>query len=203
MSQVAGLMDALVPQLVRAVLDRIDVGQLVGEYVDLDRIAARLDVDEVVARVDLDRLVDRVDLDRAVARVDLDAVDRLDLDQLADRINLDRAVARVDLDAILDRLDLDRLADRIDLDRAAARLDLDPLLDRADLVGLARYIVEAIDLPGIIRSSTGSLGSDMVRGVRAQGADADEAVQRAVDRLLRRRRPRGGPALTESADDRR
>lgn len=201
-------MDALVPQLVRAVLDRIDVGQLVGEYVDLDRIAARLDVDEVVARVDLDRLVDRVDLDRAAARVDLDAVvDRLDLDQLADRINLDRAVARVDLrvdlDAILDRLDLDRLADRIDLDRAAARLDLDPLLDRADLVGLARYIVEAIDLPGIIRSSTGSLGSDMVRGVRAQGADADEAVQRAVDRLLRRRRPRGGPALTESADDRR
>ena len=73
------------------------------------------------------------------------------------------------------------------VNRAAARLDLDPILERADVVGIARYVIEAIDLPELIRSSTGSMTSDMVRGVRAQGADADEAVQRVVDRLLRRR----------------
>ncbi|HEX5512400.1 MAG TPA: hypothetical protein VFX41_11850, partial [Actinomycetales bacterium] len=81
---------------------------------------------------------------------------------------------------------------RVDLDRAAARLDLDPILERADVVGLARYIVEAIDLPEIIRSSTGSMTSEVVHGVRAQSADADEAVQRVVDRVLRRRSRRDG-----------
>ncbi len=167
------LLDAVVPQLVREVLSRLDVTRLVGEFVDLDRVAADLDVDAVA---------DRLDLDRVLARVDLN--------EIADRIDLDRAAARLDLDRIVDRLELDEIVARVDLDRAAARLDLDPILERADIVGLARYVIEAIDLPEIIRSSTGTMTSDVVRGVRAQGADADEAVQRVVDRLLRRRGPR-------------
>jgi hypothetical protein len=101
-------------------------------------------------------------------------------------VDLDRAVARVDIDRILDRVDLDAVADRIDLDRAVARVDIDPILDRADIVGLARYVVQEIDLPALVRYSTGSVTSEMVRGLRDQSTGADQAVARVVDRVLRR-----------------
>ncbi|MGY1736108.1 hypothetical protein [Geodermatophilus sp. SYSU D00684] len=237
----AGAADRVVPAVARGLLARLDVPALVGEFVDLDRLAAlidvdavadrvdvgrvvdRVDLDAVVARVDLDRAVARVDLDAAVARVDVDAVadrvdvgrvlDRVDLDAVVARVDLDRAVARVDLDAavdrvdvrrVLDRVDLDGVVDRVDLDRAVARVDLDAAVDRVDLdraaarldldaaalrmdlAGLARYVVEVIDLPGLLRASTGSVTSEVVRSVRDQGADADRAVERVVDRLLRR-----------------
>jgi hypothetical protein len=192
--QLDALLDLVVPELVRTVLARLDVVALVREYVDIDRIAAGLDVDAVAARLDVDRVVDRVDLDRAVARVDLDrAVAGVDLDRVIDRVDLDRVVGRIDLDEIASRIDIDAILDRVDLDAVVARVDLDPVLERADIVGLARYVIDAIDLPELIRASTGSMTSDLVRGVRAQGADADEAVQRVVDRLLRRRGRRDEP----------
>ncbi|HEX5533832.1 MAG TPA: hypothetical protein VFX33_08840 [Actinomycetales bacterium] len=158
-------LDAAVPYVVQEAMSRLDVADLVAAFVDLDRIAEGLDLDAAVARVDVERVVDRVDLDRVAQR--------LDIQQILDRVDLDRVVARVDLDG------------------AAARLDVDPIIERVDLVGLARYIVDAIDLPELIRSSTGSMTSEVVHGVRAQSADADEAVQRVVDRVLRRRSRRG------------
>jgi hypothetical protein len=51
-------------------------------------------------------------------------------------------------------------------------------------------VIEAIDLPEVIRSSTASVTADTVRGVRDQGVDADRAVERVVDRLLLRRHGR-------------
>lgn len=54
-------------------------------------------------------------------------------------------------------------------------------------------IIEGVDLPEIIRDSTGALASDTVRGARMQGIAADEAVGRAVDRLLLRRGRRTAP----------
>ena len=62
---------------------------------------------------------------------------------------------------------------------------------------IARYVVQEIDLAALIRSSTASLSTDVVRGVRDQGADADRAVERLVDRLLLRRHGRhdGEPGL--------
>jgi hypothetical protein len=227
------VVDALLPQLVAAVLARLDVAGLVHKYVDVDRIGADLDVDAVAARLDVARIVERIDVDAVAAALDLDAlvekvdvmrvIDRVDLDAVVDRVDIDRAAARLDLDRVIDRVDLDAVAARIDveaiaagldlnalaekidvmrvidrvdldtvvgrvdIDRAAARLDLDPVIDRADVVGLARYVMQEIDLPGVIRSSTSSLTTDMVRGVRDQGADADRAVERVVDRLLHRR----------------
>jgi hypothetical protein len=90
----------------------------------------------------------------------------------------------------VDRIDLDRIIDRIDVDRVAAHLDLDPVIARADVVGIARYVIQEIDLPELIRSSTASLTTEVVRGVRDQGVDADRAVERVVDRLLLRRHGR-------------
>ena len=196
--------DELVPDVTRAVLARLDVPALVREFVDLDRLAALLDVDAVVARVDLDAVLDRVDVDAIAAKLDLDAVlDRVDVDAIAAKLDLDAVAARLDLDTLVDKVDVSRVIDRVDLDAIVARVDLDRAVDRVDvdrviartdLAGLARYVVQEIDLPGLLRASTGSVSSEMVRSVRDQGADADRAVERIVDRLLHRAARRTGTA---------
>ncbi|WP_456556560.1 hypothetical protein [Blastococcus sp. SYSU D00922] len=188
--------DDVVPGLTRAVLARLDVPALVRDYVDLDRLAAMLDVDAVVARVDLDAVLARVDVDAVAARLDLDAVaarldldtlvDKVDVARVVDRIDLDAVAAGLDLDAVVDRVDVTRVLDRVDVDGVVERVDLDRVIARTDVAGIARYVVREIDLPGLLRASTGTVTSDMVRSVRDQGVDADRAVERVVDRLLGR-----------------
>ncbi len=78
------------------------------------------------------------------------------------------------------------------------RVDLvkvvDAVLDQMDLIALANEIIDGVDLPEIIRESTGSMASETVQGVRMQGIGADQAVGRAVDRLLlRHARTHGTP----------
>src|SRR5512135_2235240 len=159
--ETSALARVLVPRVVSAVLDELDLTSLVVERVDLDVAAEHLDLDAAAGRIDLDRVVKRVDVDAIVASVDVDAV--------------------------------------------AARIDLDAIVDRLDLVGVARYIVEALDLPEIIRQSSGSMASDAVREVRLQSMQADERVSRIVDRLLLRRRGRRtqapGPPVPSPAPD--
>ncbi|MGB8650621.1 MAG: hypothetical protein WCD35_08155 [Mycobacteriales bacterium] len=157
---------ALVPRVLDAVLDEVDLTQLVAD------------------RVDLDVLAGRIDLDTAVARVDVDAV-----------------VARVDLGRIIDRLPIDQVLARIDLDEVAATLDVDAIVDRVDLIGLARYVIDGVDLPEIIRESTGSMASEGLRGVRMQTIDADERINRLVDRVLLRRQGRRTGVTGEAPDD--
>ena len=103
-------------------------------------------------------------------------------------------MAGASLDAVVDRVDLDRAVARVDLDQAVDRVDVDRVIARTDLAGLARYFVEVVDLPGLLRASTGSVTDEMVRSVRDQGADADRAVERIVDRLLHRQGRRTGTA---------
>jgi hypothetical protein len=57
-------------------------------------------------------------------------------------------------------------------------------------VAIAEEVVNGIDLPEIIRESTGSMASDVVRDARMQSIDADVAIARVVDRVIRRRRAR-------------
>jgi len=80
----------LVPRLVEAVLDRLDLTELVIRRVDLDRVAQHLDVEAVLDRLDLTELVmSRVDLDRIAGSLDIEAIAyRLDLTALAERIDL-------------------------------------------------------------------------------------------------------------------
>lgn len=192
-------------QVLDAVLPGLDITELVLSHVDLDRIAAeldldaavaRVDLDAAVARVDLDAIANRLDLDAVVARVDLDAVvarvdlaaivDRIDVEAVAARLDLDRLAADLDLQAIVARLDLDAVAARLDADLVVARVDLDAIVRRIDLVAIAQSVIDAIDLPEIVRESTGALSSDAVRSVRAEGRRADDRVAGLVDRLLRR-----------------
>ena len=164
-------LDALVPLVLDEVLRRADLTDVVLRYLDLDRAVSAVDLDAAAARLDVSAVIDRVDLTAVV-------LEQVDLDVL--------------IPAVLDRVDLTAVVLR--------RVDLDALisavLDRVDLIPLAEEVIEGVNLPEIIRESTGTMASDTVQGVRMQGIVADEAVGRVVDRLLLRRAHRSTRAPT-------
>lgn len=131
----------------------------------------------LIARMDLTEMVRRyVDLDGLVAGVDIDGI--------AAQLDLDAVVERLDLNAIVrEQVDLDGLVGGVDIDAIAARIDIEAVINRIDLVSLVEVVIAEIDLPEIIRESSGSMASETVRGVRMQGFTADEALGRAVDRF--------------------
>jgi hypothetical protein len=164
-------LDALVPLVLDEVLRRADLTDVVLRYVDLDRAVSAVDLDAAAARLDVSAVIDRVDLTAVVLeQVDLDAL----IPAVLDRVDLTAVVLR--------RVDLDAL--------------ISAVLDRIDLIPLAEQVIEGVDLPEIIRESTGTMASDTVQGVRMQGINADEAVGRVVDRLLLRRAHRSTRAPT-------
>ena len=155
-------------------------------------LAARGRAGREDATIRIETLVQRVApvvVDRALGLVDLtDLVhDHVDLDTLVADVDIDAVAARLDLDAVLDRVDVNEIAGRLDVNAVAATIDLDAVVSRLDLVALAEFVVEGIDLPGIIQSSTGSMASVAAREVRWQGIGADERVEHIVDRMLRRK----------------
>jgi hypothetical protein len=171
---VVSLAGELIPAILHAVLDRIDLTQLVLDRVDLGRIVDAVDLDAVVARVDIDAIIDRVDIDAILARVDIDGV-----------------VATVDLNRVIGRVDVDAIVARVDVDAVVARVDVDAIIDRMDLGEIAGEVIDEIDLPRIIRESTGSIASETMVGVRLTTASADDHVGRLMEKLHLRRR--GGP----------
>jgi len=73
------------------------------------------------------------------------------------------------------------------VDRVLDELDINALVrERVDLIGLADEVVAGIDLPAIIRESTGSVTADVMDDVRSQGERADDAVSGIVNRILGR-----------------
>ena len=166
--------------------------------VDVDAIARRLDVNAVLDRLDLtDVVLSRVDLRRLVqevlGRLDgetlAEVVSLVDVDAVAARLNVDAVAQRLDVTAVLDRIDLTALVlERVDIGAVA-----EAALARLDLVAISETVIEGVDLPELIRESTGSMASDTVRGVRMHGIEADQTISNAMDRLLRsRRRPARG-----------
>ncbi len=164
--------------------------------VDVDAVAARLNVMAVLDRLDLtDIVLSRVDLQRVVREV-LIRLDAETLSEVLVLVDVDAVAARLDVDAVAGRLDVDAVLDRLNLtstvlDRVDLGVVVDAALSKVDLIGIAEQIIDGVDLPEIIRESTGTMASDTVRRGRMQGIEADEAVGRAVDRLLLRhtRRP--------------
>lgn len=105
------------------------------------------------------------------------AMVELDVPRLLDVMPLDEIVARVDVDAIVRRVDVDAIMRRVDLDALLARVDVAALADR---------ILDQIDLAGLIRQSTTSVGGDAVFATRASSMKLDDLVARLVDRALLR-----------------
>jgi hypothetical protein len=179
----------------------------------LDHLATEA-IAEVVKRVDVEPVLDRLDLTEIVlTRVDLDAIVREavahvneeEVASLAAKVDVNAVAKQLDINVVLDEMDLtaivlqrvdlmkvvDAVLDRMDLTEVVLkRVDLvevvDAVLDQMDLIALANEIIDGVDLPEIIRESTGSMASETVHGVRMQGIGADQAVGRAVDRLLLR-----------------
>ena len=67
-------------------------------------------------------------------------------------------------------------------------VDIDRIAEGMDLVGLTNEVIDKVDLPEIIRESTGSVASETLRGVRMQSISGDDAVTRIVDRFRLRHR---------------
>ena len=179
----AAFLQLLVPQVVDAVLDQVDLNELVRERIEVDRVVDRVDLERVVARIDLDEIAGRIDVDRIVERLDMHAlVQRLPVDEVADRIDVERIVSRVDLDAV------------------AGRIDVEAIVRRLDLAAIARDVIDEIDLTAIIRDAMGSMTSETVGGIRVQSMNADRAISRLVDRVLQRRRGRDDPSDDERGD---
>lgn len=126
----------------------------------LDRLVPPL-IDAIVSRIDLTELV--------VTRVDL----------------------RVVVESALDRLDLTEIVvDRVDVNRIVGLADVDAVIDRVPMIQIADYIIQEIDLPQIIRESTGGIASDAFTSTRFSAARTDEIVSRVIDALLLRRKDR-------------
>jgi hypothetical protein len=115
------------------------------------------------------------------------------LRRAADRGSAYRGESLHELDAVLDRL-LPAL-----LTEMLRHVDVAELLqENVDVVALAEEVIAEIDLPEIIRDSTGAMASDTLLGVRMHSISGDDAIARAVDRLrLRLTRGTVGPVATD------
>jgi len=97
-------------------------------------------------------------------------------------------LAEVDLTALVrDNVDLDALMTTVDLDALMSRVDVDAIAQRVDVEVLVARVLQTLDVPALIRDSTESVASEAVQSVRTRGSEADAAVGRTIDRLLRRR----------------
>jgi hypothetical protein len=126
----------------------------------------------------------------AAVRTIVEAVmDRLDLMEVVrEHLDIDAVAADLDLDRVVARLDIDAVTDRVNVDAIAARIDIEALIDRIDMAALIGDVLDEIDLPELIRETTADTYSDEIRSLRLRSVDADRAVQRAVDRVLGRKR---------------
>jgi hypothetical protein len=127
------------------------------------------------------------------------ALDRLVpplIDSIVSRVNLTEVViSQVDLRAVvesaLDQLDLTEIVvERVDVNRIVAQANIDDVVDRVPMIQIADYIIEEIDLPRIIRESTGGIAMDAFTTTRYSAARTDEFVSKIVDTLLLRRKGR-------------
>jgi hypothetical protein len=184
----AAFLRLLVPQVVDAALDQIDLNELVAERIELDRVIDGLDLDRVISRLDIDALVARIDLDRILERVDFQAI--------AERVAVDEIVSRLDLNAMIASVDLDQVVQRVDIEAVADKIDLQALVARLDLTAIASEVIEELDLMRLIQDAVGSMTTETVGGIRVQSMNADRAISRLRERLLGRG---GGPSETPTS----
>lgn len=114
-------------------------------------------------------------------------LNQLDLTEIVlSHLDLDRLAEAIDVEHIAQRVDVATLADRVDVDALAARVNVEGIVRRLDLAGIALEVIEKIDLPRIMRESTGTIADETVEGIRASGVTADRALSRYLDHVLGR-----------------
>jgi hypothetical protein len=102
---------------------------------------------------------------------------------------------------VLERLNLTQVVlERVDLNAVADRLDLDRVLQRMDLVTVARGLIDELDLPDIIRDSSGTMAVETLDELRVQSVRADLWLAGLMDRLLRRSLRSPEPLVVQPSD---
>ena len=187
----ASFLRLLVPQIVDAALDQIDLNELVAERIELDRVVDRLDLDRVIDRLDINAIVARIDIDRIVDRIDVRAI--------VERVPVDEIVSRLDVDAIVASVDVDQVVRRVDVQAVADRIDLQALVRRLDLTAIAGEVIEELELVKLIQDAVGSMTNETVGGIRVQSMNADRAISRLRERLLGRGGGDGATAAPPNA----
>jgi hypothetical protein len=182
----ASFLRLLVPQVVDAALDQIDLNELIATRVDLDRVIEEVDLDRVIDRLDIDAILNKVDFDRIVERIDVRA--------LVERVPIDEIVSRLDINAIVARVDVNQVVSRIDVQAVADSIDLQALVRRLDLTAIASEVIEELNLTQLIQDAMGSMTNETVGGIRVQSMNADRAISRLRERLL----GRGGDGETSA-----
>eukprot|EP00566_Odontella_aurita_P017315 CAMPEP_0113562974 /NCGR_PEP_ID=MMETSP0015_2-20120614/20809_1 /TAXON_ID=2838 /ORGANISM="Odontella" /LENGTH=265 /DNA_ID=CAMNT_0000464899 /DNA_START=17 /DNA_END=811 /DNA_ORIENTATION=+ /assembly_acc=CAM_ASM_000160 len=89
-------------------------------------------------------------------------------------VDVDGVVRQIDVDDALDRVDVNHLLDRVDINRHLQRVDLDALLDRVDLDRL----IDKSNIASIVARSSTGIFDQILDGLRAKVAIADQAVQK-------------------------
>lgn len=160
--------------------------------VDLVFRSARLGVDAAALAAgemaDFSVRVARRVLPPAVAERPLDTVDeRIDQQRRSARERGEQSVEKTKEAAaavlnqivigVVDMLDMEQVVDHVPIDKIVARVDVPA-------------IIEEVDLGDIVRESTTGLVGETVDAIRVQVMGIDLFVNRAVDKVFRRKKPR-------------
>ena len=77
--------------------------------------------------------------------------------------------------------------EHVDVNEIVAQADITPILDRIPMTEIADYVIEEIDLPSLVRESTGGVADGLLGTLRFQAIQTDNFVSHIVDRILFRK----------------
>lgn len=95
------------------------------------------------------------------------------------------AVVPVAVNAVVSRVDLTEIVvQHVDVNAIVARANIVPILDRIPMVEIADYVMAEIDLPSLVRESTGGVADDILDLLRFQAISTDNFISSVVDKVL-------------------
>jgi hypothetical protein len=104
---------------------------------------------------------------------------------------VDQVLDQVDLTTmVVEHVDVAKIVASIDIGAIVKNIDIESIVGEMDLGGIANQVIDEVDLPGLIRESSGAMASDSIIAIRTQSIEADELVNRLMDRILMRRTDR-------------
>lgn len=100
-------------------------------------------------------------------------------------------VVPIAVKAVVSRIDINEIVkDHVDVDEIVAQADITPILDRIPMAEIADYVIEEIDLPSLVRESTGGVADGLLGTLRFQAIQTDNFISEIVDRIFFRRKMR-------------
>jgi hypothetical protein len=100
-------------------------------------------------------------------------------------------VIPVAVNAIVSRVDINGIVrEHVNVNEIVSQADINPILDRVPMTEIADYVIEEIDLPSLVRESTGGVADGILNTVRFQAVETDNFISGIVDRVFFRKKMR-------------